>query len=228
MLVRWKRRLIRWVIVDLLKLVTRTHVHGLERIRAIQGNAIIAANHLGRLDAAFSFVLVKRDDLIMVVAEKYKEWPIFRWLVKQLDLLWLERYEADLGTLKEVLRRLAAGGILLIAPEGTRSDTEALLEAKPGVAYLAAKSGAPVVPAAVYGTEDRVVKAAFKSFKRPEVHVVVGEPFQVPPLPRENRDEFLQQQTDEIMAQIAVLLPEKYRGVYEKHPRVAELLASGA
>ena len=46
--------------------------------------------------------------------------------------------------------------------------------------------------------------------------------------PRENRDEFLQQQTDEIMAQIAVLLPEKYRGVYEKHPRVAELLASGA
>jgi 1-acyl-sn-glycerol-3-phosphate acyltransferase len=227
MLVRWKRRLIRWVIVDLLTLITRTEVDGLERIRALEGQAIVAANHLGRLDAAFSFVLVKRDDLIMIVAEKYREWPIFRWLVRQLDLLWIERFEADLGTLKEVLRRLAAGGILLIAPEGTRSDTEALLEAKPGVAYIAAKSGAPVVPAAVYGTEDRVVKAAFKSFKRPEVHVVVGEAFHIPPLPRENRDEFLQQQTVEIMARIAVLLPKKYRGVYTDHPRVAELLASG-
>jgi 1-acyl-sn-glycerol-3-phosphate acyltransferase len=58
MLVRWKRRLIRWVIVDLLTLITRTEVDGLERIRALEGQAIVAANHLGRLDAAFSFVLV--------------------------------------------------------------------------------------------------------------------------------------------------------------------------
>lgn len=224
-IVRWKRRLIRWMIVDLLTLLTRTEVENIEAIRAVEGKAIVAANHLGRLDAAFSFVLVRRDDLIMVVAEKYREWPFFAWIVKQLDLLWLERFEADLGTLKEVLRRLSAGGILLIAPEGTRSHTEALIEAKPGVAYLAAKSGAPLVPAAVYGTEDRLVVASFKKWKRPRVNIVVGEPYTLPPLPRENRDEFLREQTDEIMARIAALLPEKYRGVYLDHPRVAELVA---
>lgn len=224
-IVRWKRRLIRWVIVDLLTLFTATEVRNMEVVRQIEGKAIVASNHLGRLDAGYAFVLVNRDDLILTVAEKYREWPIFRWLVKQLNLLWLERGEADLGTIKEVLRRLEAGGILLIAPEGTRSHTEALIEPKPGAAYLAAKSGAPVVPAAIYGSEDRAVKESFKRFRRPRVTVVVGDPFTLPPLPRENREKFLEEQTHEIMARIAVLLPEKYRGVYRDHPRVAELVS---
>lgn len=223
MRLRLKRRLIRGVIVVLLKLFTRTRVEGLERVRGLTGQAIVASNHLGRLDAGYSFLLVDRDDIIMVVAEKYKDWPVFRFLVKHLDLLWLERFETDLGTLKEVLRRLAAGGILLIAPEGTRSKTETLQEGKRGVAYLAAKSGAPIYPTAIYGSEDRAVKAQFKRLRRPEVRIIVGEPFTIPPLPRQARDAFLRIQTDEIMARIAALLPEKYRGVYSKHPRVAQL-----
>ena len=167
---------------------------------------------------------MERDDVIIVVAEKYRDHPIFRWLVRQLDMLWLDRFGADLGTLKEVLRRLAKGGVLLIAPEGTRSPTEALIEGKPGVAYIASKSGAHVVPAAIIGSEDRLVKAAFRRLRRPKVKVIVGDPFVIPPLPRADRDLFLQTQTDEIMAQIAALLPKSHRGVYAEHPRVAELV----
>jgi 1-acyl-sn-glycerol-3-phosphate acyltransferase len=224
----FKRKLLRGLIALVLGMMTRSSVDGLEKLRNVKGKAIVASNHLGRLDAGFAFRLVKRDDVIIVVAEKYRDNPIYRWFVKQLDMLWLERFESDLGTLREVLRRLAKGGILLIAPEGTRSTTEALLEGKPGVAYLASKSGAQVIPVAITGSEDRLVKASFGRLRRPKVHIVVGEPFVIPPLPKKNRDLFLREQSDELMSQIAALLPVGNRGVYKDHPRVRELLSSGS
>ncbi|MGH2582322.1 MAG: lysophospholipid acyltransferase family protein, partial [Anaerolineales bacterium] len=224
MLTRLKRRAIRVGIVLLIKLITRTEVHGLDTLRALRGKAIVVSNHLGRLDAAYAFVLINRPDTILVVAEKYKEWPIFRWLVKHLDLLWLERFGADFGTLKDVLRRLERGGILFMAPEGTRSPRAALIEGKPGATYLAAKSQAVVIPAAIFGSEDRVALKQLGEFRRPHIQIVVGDPFTIPPLPKKNRAEFLQRYTDEIMARIAILLPPNYRGVYATHPRVVELL----
>lgn len=220
-----KFHFVRSVIVLGLRLLTSTTLYNLDAIDQKEGGkAIVAANHLGMLDAAYAFRMVSRTDLIMVVAEKYRKYGFFRWLVKTLNLLWLERFEADFGTLKETLRRLDRGGVLFIAPEGTRSKTEALQQAKPGVAYLAAKSGAPVIPVALWGTEDRVVRENLRRFKRSQVTLKVGKPFTLPPLPRENRAEFLEVQTEEIMAQIAALLPENYRGVYANSPRVAELL----
>ncbi len=227
-MVRLKRRFLRGLISFVLATITRTTIEGKEKVDALKGKAIVASNHLGRLDAGYAFLLVKRDDVIIVVAEKYRQYAIFRWFVKHLDLLWLERFESDLGTLKEVMRRLAKEGILLIAPEGTRSSTEALIEGKPGVAYLAAKSGAVVLPTAVIGTEDRLVKSAFSKLRRPTVRIIIGEPFTIPPLPKENRDEFLKIQTDELMARIAILLPKSHRGVYADHPRVKELLVESA
>ena len=221
---QWPRKLIRGAIVLILRTTTNTEIEGLEKLRAVRGKAIAVANHLGRLDPGYVFLLADRDDIIMVVAEKYREVPIARWLVKQLDLLWLERFEVDLGTIKEVLRRLDKGGILFISPEGTRSQGASLLEGKPGVAYLAAKSGAPIIPFSLVGTEDRVVLQRWRKLGRARVRISFGDPFTVPPLPKVDRDVFLRQQTDEIMARIAALLPENYRGAYAKHPRVVQLI----
>lgn len=227
MWIRLKRRLLRAIIAFGVALTTRVELEGMERVTNQKGKAIVVVNHLGRLDAALPFLLVPREDFIIVVAEKYKKHAIFRFLVRELDLLWLDRFEADLGTLREVLRRLDRGGILLIAPEGTRSQTEALLLGKPGATYIAAKSGAIVIPAGVIGTEDRLVAERFRSLRRQKVKVVFGEPFSIPPLPKIGRDAFLNKYTDEIMARIAVLLPEKYRGEYARHPRVKQLLSLG-
>ena len=63
------------------------------------------------------------------------------------------------------------GGMLVIAPEGTRSKTEALQEAKLGVAFLASKSGYPVLPVAVTGTEDRAILENLKHFRRSKIIV---------------------------------------------------------
>lgn len=223
---RFKRRLFRVIVSGIMHTITKIDAEGLEQLEQVTGPVVVASNHLGRMDALLTLGLVKRDDIIVVVAEKYSKSGIIRWVVKQLDLLFLQRFEADFGTMKEVLRRLRQGGILAIAPEGTRSPTATLLQGKPGVAFLAAKSGATVIPVGVTGSEDGPVKAAYSKLRRPVVRIRVGEPFKLPEVPKENRDEYFQQQTDEIMLRIAALLPKEYRGVYENHPRLAQVLSS--
>jgi 1-acyl-sn-glycerol-3-phosphate acyltransferase len=115
-------------------------------------------------------------------------------------------------------------GLLPIAPEGTRSASGKLLEGKPGATYIAAKTGALVYPAAVIGTDDAVALPRLKRLQRAQIEVWLGEPFRVPPLPRKDKDEFLQKWTDELMCRIAVMLPEERWGYYAEHPRLKALL----
>ena len=79
------------------------------------------------------------------------------------------------------------GKCLVIAPEGTRSLTGSLNKGKPGVAYLAARSGFPVVPVAITGTADNVVLANVKRFRKSNITLTGGKPFTVPPLPDPRR-----------------------------------------
>ncbi len=202
----------------------RVSMTGYENIPR-EGGAIVVTNHIGRLDAMLGVILSNRDDIILMIADKYQGVPLWRWAGDNLDAIWLDREEADFHALREVFRRLKGGGILGIAPEGTRSKTEALMPGKPGAAYLASRSKVPLIPVGVAGTEDRVVKQRLKRLQRLDIGINIGKPFMLPPLPRHDRDEFLEQCTDEIMCQIAALLPPEYRGVYADYPRVSELVA---
>ncbi len=209
----------------LVRAAAHVEVDGLENIPP-SGGFIITSNHLGRLDVPLVFVFLDRQDITMMVAEKYQKYAIFRWFVRQLDAIWIDRFNADFGTLRVALNRLKQGNVLAIAPEGTRSKTEALLEARPGTSYLAAKAGAPIVPAGITGTEDRLVVQRLKSLHKANIHVQVGKPFTLPALNGRDRDAQLQQYTDEIMCQIAALLPPEKRGFYSQHPRTLELVKS--
>lgn len=189
-----------------------------------EGAFIIVANHVGRLEAFLVILLANRDDVVLILAEKYKKYAFWRYVATKVDGIWVNRFDADFAALRTVLKRLQNGEVVAIAPEGTRSPTEALLPGKPGAAYLAAKSGVPVYPIGVVGTEDRVVKYRLKRLQRLNITARIGEPFHVGSMPRADRDEWLQTQTDEIMCRIAMLLPPNHRGVYADHPRLVALL----
>lgn len=189
-----------------------------------EGNVLIAANHLGRLDTAVLLCVLDREDIIMAVAEKYKDHPLFGAIGRAVNAIWLNRFEADFAALREILVRMQKGGLMVIAPEGTRSKTEALQQGKMGVAFLASKSGYPVLPVALTGTEDRGVLENLKKFRRSKIKVVAGKPFAIEIPKGRGREESLRNATDEIMCQIAAMLPEKYRGVYKEYPRTQELL----
>jgi 1-acyl-sn-glycerol-3-phosphate acyltransferase len=217
-------RIIRLITRAGLAIIARIHIDG--SVDFPPGGYIVAANHLGRLEAFLAIILPNRDDVVLLIAEKYRKYAVWRYFARKVDGLWLNRFDADFHALRSVYKRIQQGEILFIAPEGTRSPTEALLPGKPGTAFLAAKADVPIIPLAVWGSEDRVVKARLRRLKRLDVNIRVGEAFRLPPMQRHDRDAYLQAQTDEIMCQIAALLPAKYRGVYAEHPRLKALLAA--
>lgn len=217
-----KFKTLRAIVRFVMKLIAEVEVHGIENIP--EGNFIAAANHLGRLDTAALLCVIDREDIIMPVAEKYKNHPLYGAIGRAVNAIWLNRFEADYAALREILARMEKGGMLVIAPEGTRSKTEALQEAKSGVAFLAAKSGYPVMPVAVTGTEDRLILENLKRFRRSKIVIRGGAPFKIELPKGKGREQAMREATDEIMCRIASMLPEKYRGVYTDHPRLKELL----
>ena len=215
-------KFVRFLTRVLMRLIAKIEVYGLEKIP--DGNLIGAANHLGRLDTAALLAVIDREDIIMPVAEKYKNHWLFGAIGRAVNAIWLNRFEADFSALREILARMKDGGLLVIAPEGTRSKTESLQEAKLGVAFLASKSGFPVVPVAVTGTEDRLVLENLKRFRRSRIVVHVGKPYKIEIPKGVGREQALRGATDELMCRIAAMLPENYRGFYADHPRLKELL----
>jgi 1-acyl-sn-glycerol-3-phosphate acyltransferase len=193
-------------------------------VPAAQGY-VLAANHIGRLDAAMPYYILDRPDIIVMVAEKYQKYALTRWLTRLVNGIFIDRYNADVGALRQTLRRLQGGGILTMTPEGTRSRSGNLNEAKPGGIFLAWKAGVPIVPAALTGCEDAVVRDRLKHFKRLHIKGVAGKSFILPPVHGKDRDALMQEYTDEVMCRIAALLPPERRGFYADHPRLKELLA---
>ncbi len=218
------RTFLRWIIRTTVNLIAKVEIHGYENLPQ-SGAYVIATNHLGILDSAMLYYALDRWDVFIPVAEKWEQNPLFRFLGKYFNLIFIDRFNPDLKALRKIIKLMEAGNILVIAPEGTRSRTATMAEGKPGVSYLAAKLNRSVVPVGLAGTEDKVIVANLKHLRRSHIIIHAGEPFSLPPLPAKDRDAALKQFTDEIMCHIAALLPEKYRGVYAQHRRLKQLLA---
>jgi 1-acyl-sn-glycerol-3-phosphate acyltransferase len=217
-----KYKTLRSIVRFVMNLIADVELVGLEKLPA--GNVLIAANHLGRLDTAVLLYAIDREDIIIAIAEKYKNHPLFGAMGRAVDAVWLNRFEADFSALREILTRMKKGGLMVIAPEGTRSKTEALQQGKMGVAFLASKSGYPVLPVALSGTEDRMVVENLKKFRRSKIRASAGDLFTIEIPHGKGREEAMRNATDEIMCRLAAKLPENYRGVYAEHPRLKELL----
>ena len=218
------KKFLRWLIHTVLKILTKIETNGYENLPE-KGGFVIAVNHLGILDTPMAFYALDNWNLFIPVAEKWGEIPILKWLGKYLNLIFIDRFHPDLKSMREMIKRMDEGQTLVIAPEGTRARDEKMAQGKPGVAYLASKMDWQIVPVAVSGTEDRIFLGNLKRLRRTHIKLTAGKSFKLPSFPKENREEVLQEYTDEIMCRIAVMLPEKNRGYYAEHPRVKELLS---
>ncbi|MCJ7724620.1 MAG: 1-acyl-sn-glycerol-3-phosphate acyltransferase, partial [Anaerolineales bacterium] len=120
------RRLLRWLIRSLINLVAHVDIHGIEHVPA-SGAFVIATNHLGILDIVMAYYVLDRWDLFILVAEKWEKVGWIRWLGKQLNFIFIDRFNPDLKALRATIERMRQGQVLVIAPEGTRSRTGALI-----------------------------------------------------------------------------------------------------
>ena len=201
------------IIVFLLRTLAKLHVEGLENAPP-EGRVIFVTNHLHHLDVAAG-ATIPRPSWVLA-AEKYENHLLFGPILRVAGAIFIDRGEPDRSALQQALNVLEDEHSLAIAVEGTRSSTGALAEGKLGTAYLATRSGAPVVPVVIWGTEEII--PAWKRLRRADVYVRYGQPLQFPR--SKARTPELARYTEEIMVTLARMLPEEYRGIYREHPAV--------
>jgi 1-acyl-sn-glycerol-3-phosphate acyltransferase len=125
----------------------------------------------------------------------------------------VRREEVDRRAIQQALQVLAAGEIILVAPEGTRSPQ--LQRGKEGMAYLASRSGAPIIPVAIDGTEGFPALRLGRRWGEPGIVVKFGKPFYYrSDLHNAGRDD-LRQMADDAMVKLASMLPVERRGIYQ-------------
>jgi 1-acyl-sn-glycerol-3-phosphate acyltransferase len=185
-------------------------VQGREYI-PLEGPLIVAANHMHALDLPVVFAVVPRRQTVFA-ANKWRG-KFAGWLMQSFaNAIFVERGEPDRQAIAKALEIVKDGGALGVAPEGTRSRTGGLIEGKPGVVYLASRSGAPILPVVVWGQEKAM--QAWARFRRPAIHVRIAPPISLPVGADHARSIELAAYTDQLMLTLARMLPPEYRGVY--------------
>ena len=176
-----------------------------------RGALIVAINHSSFLDPLLVGAYMKRDVVMMSKIENFRL-PVFGWIVQAYGAFPIHRGEVDRTSLKKALEVLRGGEILLMAPEGTRSKDGQLQTGHDGLAMLAARTAAPILPFAIAGAKRFWKNLAL--LRRTRVRIAVGPSFTLPqPDGKADRD-YLAQVTDQIMLRLAELLPPEQRGVY--------------
>ncbi len=200
----------RWVLYVLSKVLAHVETPGMECMPP-EGPLILAFNHIHYLDPYILAGILPRYNVPISKIENF-EIPVIGWTMIKYGVIPVRRGEVDRKAIRTALEVLRAGNVFVIAPEGTRSKDHRLQRPKGGIGYIAAKSGAPIQPVGVIGTPE--FPGAYKRLRRPHVVYRFGPVFRLRGLPGRLSPEVLEQIGDEVMIEIARLLPEEMRGVY--------------
>jgi 1-acyl-sn-glycerol-3-phosphate acyltransferase len=192
--------------------IRKFEVFGKEHV-PMEGPLILASNHLNNADPPMIALAVPRQPMFMAKQEMIN-WPILGPAFRIFGAFPVRRGEADLSALRAAAEVVNSGAMLVMFPEGTRSRTGGLTKGHPGTGLIALRTGAPVLPVAITGSEGLTWPWIFlRPLSVKHIKVTIGEPFWLPPVERIN-SEAAAQATETIMRRIAALLPERYRGVY--------------
>jgi 1-acyl-sn-glycerol-3-phosphate acyltransferase len=208
-------KIIRWIVatgmrlgVEILCKIEKKELKTIPK----KGPLIIFSNHTGMVEVPILFSeLLPRPVTGLAKIESWDNW-FLKFIFDLFHIIPIKRGEADMDAMHSMLKVLEEGYLLGISPEGTRNKTGALLKAQPGVVILALKSNSPLMPVAHWGGEHFSIN--LKRLKRTEFHVRCGKVFYLDARGDKVTKEVRQQMVDEMMYQLAMLLPPQYRGTY--------------
>ena len=203
-----------------LLLLARIEVNGRHHLPP-QGPYLVVLNHTSTVDTPVLLLTFPIMKWRFFAVEKWKTHPIFGPIMAWLGAIYVARGEIDRNQLREALAAIEQGVVFGLAPEGTRSKSGQMMEAKDGAAYLASRTNIPIVPVGLVNCD--VIFKNFKQLKTTPVQVNIGEPFYLPDMGRRVRAKDLPAFTHYIMVKIAEQLPERYHGVYADSPALAAL-----
>lgn len=186
----------------------RYQVTGVEHVPE-DGPLIVVANHLNNADPPLLGAAIPRRIRFMAKQELFETGAgvFYRWF----GAFPVRRFEADLAALRQAQSILKEGGVIGMFPEGHRSHGGGMGPPHLGTALIALRSGAPLLPVGITGTE--AIRTPKVLLQNPRIRVVIGKPFGLP-TPRRITAALVEDGTDQIMRRIAALLPPRYRGLY--------------
>jgi 1-acyl-sn-glycerol-3-phosphate acyltransferase len=191
----------------------RLHVQGLDNVPRT-GPVILVGNHIATLDPPMVTALLPRLDIhAMAKSEAFRR-RFARFMLHSWNTFPIVRHSADRRALGRALQVLREGHVLALFPEGTRSKDAQLSRAFPGAGFIALHSGAPVIPVAIWGSEDVLPKGRYLP-NSAHVHVRYGEPITLERRRPDGTRMSNQEAADMLLRAVAALLPEQYRGVYD-------------
>jgi 1-acyl-sn-glycerol-3-phosphate acyltransferase len=215
----------------LVKLTVDYEVEGTDRVPR-EGPFLLVMNHLGLMDGPVVIATTPRK-LDVVIDYQMLDVPVLGQILRAYGVVPVRRDQFDRNVLRQALGVLGGGRPVAISPEAGISTSGELRQARGGAAYLALRANVPVLPAAITGTEtlhgmwDAVAeKVTFRGLdqlafwrrdrRKMSIHLEYGWPFDLDWAGESwrQRKEAIQEASDEIMARIAALLPESYRGAY--------------
>lgn len=182
-----------------------------------RGPWILVTNHVNVLEIPVLYTRLRPRPISGFFAAYRLESIWMRWLLHAFGGIPVRRGEPDLRALREAVIQIRSGAIFALAPEGTRNPQGVLQRGKAGVVILAQRSGAPIQPVVHFG--DVHWQQRLKHLQRVPFNIAVGRPFRIALPDQRVSGQIRQAITDEIMMQMAALLPEEYRGYYAgRHP----------
>lgn len=207
-----RRRILRFLIrnIGFRMLAKVDRVEGIDNVPA-QGPAILMINHINFVDPFAVMNALPRNIVPMAKVEVYN-YPIVGIFPRIYGVIPVQREEFDRRAVQGALEVLRAGEIILVAPEAHRGPQ--LRQGKEGVAYLATRSNAPIVPVAIDGTIGFPTLFFLPRWREPGGVIKFGKPFRFKTFGQRAGREMLRQMTDEVMYILASMLPEYRRGVY--------------
>jgi 1-acyl-sn-glycerol-3-phosphate acyltransferase len=214
----WFIRTTAFVARTVTRCLTRVQVTGALDAIPREGPLIIASNHASNADGVVvgAWLTPRLGRRIHWLGKReMTEWPLVGPFVLAGSVHPVDRGNVEIDVFRLMLRILAAGNVVVVFPEGTRSASGALQPAKDGVAMLALKANAPILPVGVIDTDRFWPKGKIPRIGG-RVEMRVGQPFRLADIlpPGLDRRAAKAAATELIMARIAELLPARQQGVY--------------
>lgn len=199
---------------------SRFHLLGISNVPP-SGPLLIVSNHVGAIDPVIIGGWSPRPVWFMAKAELFH--GAFGWLMRGYHAFPVIRHSPDRTALRRAFDLLKHGSAVVLFPEGHRADAARLLRAEPGAGFIARRSGAPLLPVAITGSQ-HVLRRHHLVPRRADVAMQFGEPFQLPERNRDGSPMDHQQSADYLMTKIAQLLPLENQGQYagETAPQSAQ------
>ncbi len=191
-------------------LLTRYRVFGREHVPD-RGPLLVVANHLSMADPPVVGISIRRHAMFLAKEELFRS-RIQRYIFHNCGAFPIRRGGMNRDALRFAERLFDRGGALIAFPEGRRSMESQMVDAFSGSALIAVRNGVPILPVGIYGTEK--ITGSTWWLRRPEITVNIGRPFELPSVNGKVTRKQLAEFTHSIMARIAELLPEEYRGRY--------------